>query len=129
MASWWVNSVAVASGGAIGALGRFWLGNIVEQWQRGSFPFATMLINVSGSFVLGLLSASVFAQTSFPHWLRLAIGVGVLGAFTTFSTFSVETVRLFAAGQSWQALANVGGNLFGCLIGAALGFWCARWLS
>jgi len=129
VSNWWLNSVAVAIGGAIGAIGRFWVGEVVGQLQRGTFPLATLLVNVSGCFLLGLLSASVFTQPSFPQWLRLALGVGVLGAFTTFSTFSIETIKLFGAGHSIQASLSIAGNLLGCLFGAMLGFWSVRWLS
>ena len=110
--------VAVALGGAAGSLARWQLG----IWLRaaGGFPYATLLVNVSGSFLIGLLAAYCAKQTP-AEWLRLGLMTGVLGGFTTFSAFSLETL-LLAKTQPTTALLNVALNLGLSLAACALGF-------
>ena len=93
----------VGTGGAIGAALRHWVSLRVSS---GRFPWATLVVNVVGSFALGL---AVFAGVG-ESALQL-VGVGICGAFTTFSSFSVETVRLYERGDRLLALANAAGNL------------------
>lgn len=117
----------VGLGGFIGANARYlaarWIGEIVE----GRFPLGTLLINVSGSFLLGLLGA-VVAQKAVPNAdaLRLALGVGFLGAFTTFSTFEYETHALIEDGVWLTALTNIFLSLFLGLVAVRLGIVAAR---
>jgi len=119
--------VLVGLGGFIGANARFivarWVGNLVEA----RFPLGTFLINVSGSFLLGLLGALV-VQRVVPHGdaLRLALGVGFLGAFTTFSTFEFETHALFDDGAWLTALTNIFASLFAGLVAVRLGLVAAK---
>ncbi len=105
----------MAAGGALGALARF---GVSTALPRLDFPWHTLLVNLAGSFVLGFL----FLDSGMEHPWRLAVAVGFLGAFTTLSTFSVETVDLWRSGHVPLAFANlaangVGGPLF------ALGGW------
>lgn len=93
----------VGVGGAIGAVGRYGVGKLVETDQ---FPISTLVVNVIGSFLLGLV---LFSQTS--QTMRLFVGVGICGAFTTFSTFSVDTVRLIEKGEMQTALLYAGSNI------------------
>lgn len=117
----------VGLGGFIGANARYlaarWAGSLVE----GRFPLGTFLINVSGSFLLGLLGA-VIAQKAVPNAdaLRLALGVGFLGAFTTFSTFEYETHALVEDGVWLTALTNIFLSLFLGLVAVRLGIVAAR---
>lgn len=102
----------VGVGGAIGAVGRYGVGKLVKMDQ---FPISTLVVNVIGSFLLGLV---LFSQTS--ETMRLFVGVGVCGAFTTFSTFSVDTVRLVEKGEIRTALLHGGSNILLSVI--AIGF-------
>jgi fluoride exporter len=114
--------ILVAVGGSLGAIARYilsrWVGTLVE----GRFPLGTFLINVSGSFFLGLLGA-VITQKAMPNAdaLRLALGVGFLGAFTTFSTFEYETHSLFEDGVWVTALMYIFLSLFVGLVAVRLG--------
>lgn len=102
----------VGTGGAIGAVARHWVG----LWLSSDrFPWATLAVNVVGSFLLGLATfAGVSESTAF------LVGVGICGAFTTFSSFSVETVHLYERGDRRLAVANAVGNLALSLGGIAL---------
>lgn len=93
----------VGFGGAIGALGRYTVSSTIE---RERFPLSTFLVNVIGSFLLGLV---MFADVG--ESIRLFVGVGVCGAFTTFSTFSVDTIRLLEDGHVWTAVVYALGNI------------------
>ena len=81
----------VALGGAVGSVARYGVGVAAARWLGLGFPWGTLIVNVLGGFAMGLLGARVGPENVD---LRLALGVGVLGGFTTFSTFSLETVRL-----------------------------------
>ena len=83
------------------------------------FPLGTLLINVAGSFVLGLLAASVWVRPSTPNWLRAGLGVGVLGAFTTFSAVAVSTVAMVQDGGGMLALGYLAAS-FALGLGAAV---------
>lgn len=120
----------VGVGGFIGANARYvvarWAGNLAEA----RFPWGTFLVNVSGSFLLGLLGA-VLAQKAVAHGdaLRLALGVGFLGAFTTFSTFELETHALFEDGVWLTALGNMVSSLVLGLLAIRLGILAGKaWL-
>lgn len=104
----------VAMGGAIGASARYGVSLMLES-SVGRFPFATLTVNILGSFLLGLLFAINQHHSVADHW-RLFIGVGVLGAFTTFSTFSVEVVSLMHQGETLKAAAHAGLNIILCLV-------------
>lgn len=101
----------VGTGGAIGALCRFYLGQAVD---RESFPLGTLTVNLLGSFVLGLVT---FGASG--HDVVLFVGVGACGSFTTFSSFSVDTVRLWEDGRPAVAAGNALVNIAGAL--AAIG--------
>ncbi|WP_265108726.1 fluoride efflux transporter CrcB [Halosolutus halophilus] len=93
----------VGFGGAIGALGRYTVSSTIE---RERFPLSTFMVNVIGSFLLGLV---MFADVG--ESVQLFVGVGVCGAFTTFSTFSVDTIRLLEDGYVWTAVVYALGNI------------------
>ncbi|PIW29941.1 MAG: fluoride efflux transporter CrcB [Rhodospirillales bacterium CG15_BIG_FIL_POST_REV_8_21_14_020_66_15] len=111
--------LAVAMGGAVGALGRFMVMNAVGSQLGHGFPWGTFTVNLVGSFVLGAL-----VEISALHWsptpeMRAFLVVGMLGAFTTFSTFSLDSYTLIDRGQITAAAAYVGGSVVLCI----LGFW------
>ena len=121
----------VGVGGFLGANARFLVGRWVGAVVETRFPLATFLINISGSFVLGIIG-TVVAQKVFANSdaVRLALGVGVLGAFTTFSTFEFETHALLEDGSWLTAMTNMFGSLFIGLIAVRAGILVAKaWLA
>ncbi|HZS44569.1 MAG TPA: fluoride efflux transporter CrcB [Blastocatellia bacterium] len=99
--------LAVALGGALGAMSRHWINTFVGTRYPTRFPYSTLIINVTGSFIIGLFLTLVNEKISIhPNW-RLGFAVGFVGAYTTFSTFEYETFNLIEKGASFSALANV----------------------
>lgn len=120
-----LTAAAVGVGGMIGANLRWRLGEwSADRWPT-SFPWGTLLINVSGSFLLGLYVTFMSARHRGSPRSRLLVATGVLGAYTTFSTFTYETVRLLQHGRLSTAAAylaaSLGGGLIACLAGVKLG--------
>ena len=108
-----MNLLALAIAGATGTLARYGLGLLIAGWLRGfgsSFPLATLVINVLGSFVLSYVTTLALNGRLSPD-LRLAIGTGFCGAFTTFSTFELEAHALISRGANLEAGLYVIGNL------------------
>ena len=102
--------LALALGGLVGTLARYELGRWVHGWAGTAFPWGTLLINVLGSFALGFLTRVGESTTLSPE-MRGMLTVGFCGAFTTFSTFSYETVRLIQDGETGKATAYALGSL------------------
>lgn len=121
--------VAVAGGGAVGALVRFAVTAWAQTHLGASFPWGTLIVNVCGCFLLGALAA--FTQL-YPSWSPVTarlLGVGFLGALTTFSTFGVETIRAYLEGQPGIAALNVLANLLAGLSAVLLGIGAGRLLA
>ena len=116
--------VGVAVAGAAGALARWGLSSAIGQRFPG-FPWGTPIINVSGSFLLGLLFVVLTERTASSPTLRLTLTTGLMGAYTTFSTFSYETVRLVEEGAFLEAALNVVTSLGVGLPAAAAGLGIA----
>lgn len=116
--------LAVALGGLVGAPLRYHLDRLVQSRHGSAFPWGTLAVNVLGCFVLGLLMAAVGNRSLDPTTFAL-LGTGLCGAFTTYSTFGYETVRLVEDGVRWTALASVvaslSAGLGAALAGSALG--------
>ncbi len=114
----------VALGGAIGSMLRYLVGKAMGPQADAMVPWHTFLVNATGAFVLGLLVV-VAARQGWPGWWRPLIAVGVLGGYTTFSTFSLEVVELALTGHGGLALGYAAGSLAagfgGCAAGIALG--------
>ncbi len=119
------NLLAVGSGGFVGAILRYLLSKGVHQWLGHGFPYGTLAVNVIGSFILGICIA-FFRQSSSPEGLQLFLTTGMMGALTTFSTFSVETLLLIQEGNFYKAVVNVGLNLLLCLVGSFLGMFLVK---
>ncbi len=119
--------IAVAFGGAGGAVLRFLVSSGVYQWLGRGFPYGTLAVNIIGSFFIGLLTEALILQR-IPISLeyRAAILVGFLGAFTTFSTFSLETIYLLEQGNISKALLNIAISIFACLFAVWIGLLMAR---
>ncbi|MBF2758976.1 MAG: fluoride efflux transporter CrcB [Ectothiorhodospiraceae bacterium AqS1] len=119
-------SLAIAIGGAIGALLRFWVGQGAAIALGKDFPFGTLIVNVVGCLAAGILWGLLFERYEIAPALRAGIMVGLLGAFTTFSAFSIESVLLIQQGGYARASINVLSNAFLCLAAAWLGMGIAR---
>src|SRR6266581_1047745 len=99
--------LAVAAGGAVGAMSRYAVALLVAMFWKRDFPLATLLINVTGSFILGFFTTVAAEKTSFDPIWRLLVATGFVGAYTTFSTFEYETQRLTESGALWWGALNV----------------------
>ncbi len=117
-----INLFWVAAGGAIGAVARYGMGMWLINLSK-IFPFATLIVNITGSFLLALLFATQYQQAEPNQQLWLFLGVGVLGAFTTFSTFSLDVVLLAQQGDYIKALVYACLNAFGCIAAVLLALW------
>jgi CrcB protein len=112
----------VAIGGAVGSMMRYGTTIVIQRLTRIEFPLATVAVNIVGSFIIGWIAYLVFEREFMSVQTRLVVMVGILGGFTTFSTFSLETLRLIQQG-GWQAAAlNIGLSLAGGLFAAWAGF-------
>lgn len=120
--------LAVAIGGAVGAVLRWLMAASVQRLSGGSFPWGTFAVNAVGSLMLGFLFVWLIERSSAGELLRLAITVGLLGAFTTFSTYSLESIRLIQSGAIGMAMANIIGQVVVCLLLTWLGVQLARTL-
>ena len=114
----------IALGGALGASARYLLSGLAYQVLGGLFPWGTFLVNLLGSFALGWFYEAA-VQSAMPPELRLFVAVGLLGAFTTFSTLSYEGYGLLREGQGLLALVYTAGSLVLGLLAVALGVWAA----
>jgi len=118
--------LAIAGGGALGALLRYWVSNGVYLLAGRDFPYGTLVVNVLGSLLMGFLYIWLLERTLASAATRAFLVIGLLGAFTTFSTFSIETLNLMEAGQMGRALLNVLMSVVLCVGAAALGVMLAR---
>ncbi len=118
--------VAVAIGGALGAVLRWLAASSIQKMAGGAFPWGTFAVNAIGSLLLGFLFVWLIERSTAGELVRLAITVGFLGAFTTFSTYSLESVRLLQEGAFVMALGNVLGQVAVCLGLTWLGVQLAR---
>lgn len=116
--------VWIAIGGAIGTLARYWLNLFVTMRLGEQMPWGTIAINIIGSFVIGLFAAlsEVGGRADISSDVRLFIMVGLCGGFTTFSSFSLQTLTLMLSGQPGRAIANVMGSVLLCLLAVWLGY-------
>jgi fluoride exporter len=116
--------VLLIIGGVAGALSRYHTTRLIQRRFAPSFPLATALINIAGSFLLGWLYGALGAEPSaWGHATLLLFGTGFCGAFTTFSTFAFETLSLWRAGHATAAITNVFTQSAAGLLAALLGAW------
>lgn len=117
--------IAVALGGASGALARWWLAGWVYASFGAGFPVGTLVVNVAGSLALGVVAAIADASVA-SEVLRSALAIGFLGAFTTFSTFSLEAVRLLQDGEPARAVGYVAASVVLALLAVWAGLELGR---
>lgn len=103
--------VLIAIGGAAGAVSRYAVDDTLTRWLGGSFPVGTLVVNLSGTFVLGILFALVIERSTLPSDIRAPVMIGFIGAYTTFSTWMLESARLMEDGAWLLAAANLGGSV------------------
>jgi CrcB protein len=121
-------TLAIAAGGAIGALMRFWMSNGVYALLGRGFPYGTLAVNVLGSLLMGFLYILMIERLSIGvEWRGFAL-IGLLGAFTTFSTFSIETLNLLEQADYAKAVANMLISVLACVAAAYVGVMLARQL-
>ena len=118
--------LAIAIGGALGSVSRFLVAREMGRLLGNFLPYGTLVVNVLGSLALGWLATVFLARPEINIALRLGIAVGFLGAFTTFSAFSFESVQLMLNGAVWRAVLNVTVNTVVCLGMCYLGMQLAR---
>lgn len=118
--------LVVALGGAFGAMSRYAVSLLVARIWTRDFPLATLLINVSGSFILGFFATIAAEKTSFDPLWRLLIATGFVGAYTTFSTFEYETQRLTESGALWWGVLNIITSVAAGFAAVQLGVFLAR---
>jgi CrcB protein len=119
------NMLWVGLGGFLGANARFWVGGWAAARMGATFPYGTLLINVSGSLILGFTMGLLEVRTLSPV-IRLGLAIGFVGAYTTFSTFTYETIRLLEDGSDLRALLYVFGSVMAGLAAALLGLAAGR---
>ena len=124
-----MNILFVAVGGAVGSISRYLLGTWIQSVSRSiDFPFGTLTVNLIGCFVIGFLSQLAETRGVFTSETRALVFVGVLGGFTTFSSFGNDTINLLRDGETFNALANVSANVILGLLLVWLGRTVAFWI-
>ena len=130
MSSNWVNLgfsyLWVALGGALGSSGRYTVSVLMARYGNSGFPFATLFVNVVGSFIIGLVWIYIQNRYHQSENLRLLVVVGFLGGFTTFSSFSLESMNLILDGHWFRGGINIFLTLFLCLAGVLAGMILGR---
>jgi CrcB protein len=123
----------VGLGSALGGIGRFWLSGLIAQRIGETFPWGTLVVNVSGSLVIGFLAALIGPDSrlapKFNPFILQFLMVGICGGYTTFSSFSLQTLKLVQAGEWLHAGANVLLSVLLCLAAVWLGFVAAQALN
>lgn len=117
----WTKIALIFLGAGVGANARYWLAMLVQRQVGEEFPWGTVAVNVSGSLAMGAVAALLVKTEASEGW-RLLVAIGLLGGYTTFSTFSAETLALLRSGHVYAALWNVALTNFGSIAACALAF-------
>jgi CrcB protein len=119
----------ICLGGAVGTGARY----VVSGWALRafgpSFPYGTLAVNLAGSFLIGAFMQVGLTTRTIPPTLRLALTTGVLGGFTTYSSFNYETVGYLQNGAWWYGFLNIAATVLGCLAAGLLGLAVGRWIA
>lgn len=119
----------IALGAAFGANARYLVGLWAGSRLGAGFPYGTLIVNITGSFILGFLLTLGTGRLQVSPEVRLLLAVGFLGSFTTFSSYAVESMILWQAAGLWRSLLNIVGNNLAGLLAVVLGAALARWLQ
>lgn len=123
----------VALGGAVGSVVRYWISGLVAARLGALFPWNTMVVNVTGSFIIGVMAVIAGAEGRLdPHARAMAVQlvmVGICGGYTTFSSFSLQTLNLMNEGQWLYAGANILLSVVLCMAGVWLGWQVGQWIN
>ncbi|MCD4683329.1 MAG: fluoride efflux transporter CrcB [Bacteroidales bacterium] len=119
--------ILLLTGGAIGTLARYGLSGLTHKYFEGTFPLGTLMVNLLGSLIIGLIWG-LWESNNIPTGVRTFIFIGILGGFTTFSSYALETINMFRDGEMKMAIINIlASNILGLLL-VFLGFVAARGL-
>jgi CrcB protein len=119
----------IGAGGALGSVARYLLESGIQRLAPGGFPIGVLVVNALGSFVIGLVMTLLEARGALDTTLRVALTAGVLGGFTTYSSFNYQTLELFRAREwGWGGL-NLAATVGLCLLGGLLGLGTGRWMA
>ncbi len=121
------NLLLVVLGGGLGSGARYLMGGFIARALGAGFPYGTLAINASGSFLLGVVMCLSLEGNLIGPELRLALATGVMGGFTTYSTFNYESLSLFEQGAWLLGVSNVLATVFACLAAGALALVLTRW--
>ncbi len=121
----------VAVGSAIGGVGRYWLSGVIARAFGESFPWGTLIVNVSGSFLIGFIAtiSDPDGRLFLSSTTRQFLMIGICGGYTTFSSFSIQTLNLVQDGQWVSAGGNIVGSVVLCLMAVWLGYILAASLN
>lgn len=121
-----VRLLLICLGGAVGTAARYAVGGLAARWLGPDFPYGTLVVNVLGSLLIGIIQQIGLGTLLIPETLRLALTIGVMGGFTTYSSFSYETLRLLESGSWTQAVTNIVLTTALCLLACGLGLAAGR---
>jgi fluoride exporter len=119
---------AVAAGGAIGSAARYVLNSLIQSAAWGGFPFGIFIVNISGGLIMGLLTGLMALKWNVSLELRAFLTTGILGGYTTFSTFSLDSVMLIERGAYGQAIGYIIGSAVLSILAVFAGLWLMRGL-
>ena len=120
--------LAIALGGSLGAVSRYWVSSKTYLWLGTEFPYGTLMVNISGSFIMGFLAILLSEKIELPEEIKFALLVGFLGSYTTFSTFALDGLQAFQNGAFMKVALYILISVFGSLLGVWMGYLGARLL-
>ncbi len=118
--------IAIALGGSLGAMSRYWIFTSMHRWLGQEFPYAVITVNVVGSVAMGFLSVLLVQRFQVSEEVRMGLLLGFLGSFTTFSAFAMDTLNLINTGALLKAMSYVLLSVFFCILGAWAGLVTAK---
>jgi CrcB protein len=121
--------LAIALGGSLGAVSRYWVSSKTYLWVGTEFPYGTLMVNVSGSLVMGFLAIVLSEKIELPEEVKFALLVGFLGSYTTFSTFALDALQAIQNGALLKVAVYILISVFGSLLGVWMGYLGARLLN
>ncbi len=120
--------IAIAVGGSLGAVSRYWVSTTTYQWLGQDFPYGTLMVNLLGSLVMGFLSVLLVHRFNVSEEIRIGLLAGFLGSFTTFSTFAMDTLQLAGNDAIMKAFVYILLSAMLCILGAWAGLVTAKQL-